>query len=161
MTTCLLSDGHVLQQRTKEVKQSLCYPLPEWAFYPQTGIKQAGTRNIIILHGGEIAAESGIVNDQRDFKIEPQTAHIQVNGTDQAQLAIDQYALGVKPAAFELINLNASCQQLSEIGPACPANQQGIILTWKNDTDVDPALCCRTNCMQQIVAGNKVGRCHN
>lgn len=96
MTTCLLSDGHVLQQRTKEVKQSLSDPLPEWSFYPQTGIKQTRTRNIIILYCREITTESGIINDQRDFKIEPQTSHIQVNGTDQTQLAIDQYALGVQ-----------------------------------------------------------------
>lgn len=96
MTTCLLSDGHVLQQRTKEVKQSLSDPLPEWSFYPQTGIKQTGTRNIIILYCREIAAKPGIINDQRDLKIEPQTAHIEVNGTDQAQLAIDQHALGVQ-----------------------------------------------------------------
>ena len=61
--------GHVLQQRTKEVKQSFSYSLPQRAFYPQPGIQQPRAGDIIILHRREVAAKAGIINDQRDFKV--------------------------------------------------------------------------------------------
>lgn len=95
MTTCLPTIGHVLQQWTEEVKQSLGNPLPEWAFYPQTGIQQPRAGDIVVLHSGEIAAESGIIDHQRDFEIQPQAAHIQIDRTDKTQLTVHQDTFGM------------------------------------------------------------------
>ena len=61
--------GHVLQQRTKEVKQSFGNSLPHRTFYPQSGIQQPRAGDIIILHRRKVAAKAGIINDQRNFKV--------------------------------------------------------------------------------------------
>jgi hypothetical protein len=161
MIYLFMSVGHVLQQRAKEVKQSFSDAVPEWSFHPQARIKQSGTRDVIVLNRCQIAAKTGIINNQCDLKIQPQTPHIEIHGADKAQFAINQHAFGMQQTTFKLINLHPGRQQLSEEGAAGPTDQHRVVFAWQNNTHIDAALRCCANGVQQVVTGYEIGRGHD
>ncbi|KHD37320.1 hypothetical protein NA32_09775 [Streptococcus hongkongensis] len=94
---------------------------------------------------------------QRDFEVQPQAAHVQVHRTHQAELTVDQHALGMQQTAFELINSHARFQQFGEEGAAGPAYHRRVVVAWDNNADLHPAQGSGADSMQQVVAWHKVG----
>src|SRR5690606_18878390 len=87
---------------------------------------EVGVSQVRLLEFTQLTRKTLVVNRQRDFKIEPQAARIEIQGTEEARATVHCDRFCMQQSAVKLRDAYAGREQLVFVRLARQAHQQRI-----------------------------------
>ena len=105
--------------------------------------------------------EIRVIHAKGHLEIQPETADIQIDRTEQGDFPVNHDAFGVQQSSLKRKNTDSRGQHIIEIGTAGIVNQTGIVALRHNDRNPDPPLCGSQKGGADRLVRDEIGGGHN